>query len=142
MYYLCLSCGEVFNSKYFSPQSPNDFYRCPKASCFGRIVQIDELMLPIIKKLIDLGYQTNYCCSGHSYENFIGSYISFTNDNNIENLLTNFPLTWKIEPFNGGFAIYPKNQSYQNEQDMISKQKQIFSLLSELMDWVEKLPKS
>ena len=63
-------------------------------------------------------------------------------DNNIENLFTNFPLTWKIEFFNGGFAIYPKNQSYQNEQDMISKQKQIFSLLSDLMDWVEKLPKS
>lgn len=78
----------------------------------------------------------------NSYENFIGSYISFTNDNNIENLLKNFPFTWKIEPFNGGFAIYPKNQSYQNEQDMISKQKQIFSLLSDLMDWIEKLPKS
>ena len=47
-----------------------------------------------------------------------------------------------IEFFNSDFAFYTKNQSYQNEQDMISKQKQIFSLLSDLMDWVEKLPKS
>lgn len=144
-YYLCLACGEIYNSKVFAPiDMGNHFFRCPRASCMGEIVQVDELMLPIVKKLIDLGYNTDYCCSGHSYDDYIHSYIKFEHLSNktIKILFKNLPKSWEAEPCGNTYAIYPSNRYFGNEKNMIEKQKKIFNLLSDLMDWVEKLPKS
>lgn len=75
--YYCLCCGEI----YIDP--PRRFiddygeYICPKAYCDGSVIEVDELILPVIAELNCKGYYTEYCCSGHYYERNINSYIMF-----------------------------------------------------------------
>ena len=137
MYGICLDCGEIYDLKRLN-QNENSNKFCPKSSCNGIIVHIDELMIPIIKKLWELGYDTNYCCSGHAVENIIGSYISFgeyTNDTIFDNL----PKSWKVQKNGENFSIYAKKFDF-NADNLIEKQKKIFKLITDLMNWVEKLP--
>lgn len=44
------------------------------------LVQIDKLMLPIIRELNEKGYKTTGCCAGHLYEDFLNIYICFAED--------------------------------------------------------------
>ena len=140
MYYLCLNCGEIYTSKHL-PNNSNDL-RCPKASCRNELVEIDELMLPIVKKLMDLGYHTRYCCSGHCFESIICSYLIVNSDDLIPvpNAFCHFPPTWEIKFFESDYAFYPKVLDFDDNTNLIKKQKQIFKIISDLMDWVETLP--
>lgn len=42
-------------------------------------VALDFYMVDIIEKLNDMGYYTEYCCSGHMEDAFLGMYIVFLN---------------------------------------------------------------
>lgn len=64
--YLCLNCLEVYNTP---------FEHCPKANCDGRIVEIDELILPAIIEFNRKGYITEFCCSGHIHNPY--PYVKF-----------------------------------------------------------------
>lgn len=69
MPYMCMACGEIYR---------NELPYCPKRSCTcGEVVEIDELMVPIIRLLNEKGFATRYCCSGHSYEQGSSPYIAF-----------------------------------------------------------------
>jgi hypothetical protein len=71
---VCTDCFEVYDfdvglqlySKY-----------CPRYCCSGEVAEIDELMIPIIKTLNTKGYETLYCCSGHTYDQAPNTYIKF-----------------------------------------------------------------
>ena len=85
MAYLCLKCKEIYDNsitqirktEYVENKVKKEWLMCPKSNCFGDVVEIDDLMLPIIKTLNEKGYITEYCCSGHLYENAPRLYISF-----------------------------------------------------------------
>lgn len=64
----CLECGEVYDVGSSFDKSGNIEF-CPKASCYGEIIEVDDLMLPTIKILNEKGYYTRYCCSGHYTQN-------------------------------------------------------------------------
>ena len=74
--YLCLNCFEVYSNEYRYDR--RDYNFCPKLGCDGEIVEIDELMIPVIKTLNEKGYCTEYCCSGHYGEGYTNTYIKFS----------------------------------------------------------------
>lgn len=63
---LCLECFQVYKNSYGLNNSL-DYLACPKMECEGEVVEIDELMLPIIITFNAKGYYTKYCCSGHLF---------------------------------------------------------------------------
>ena len=48
------------------------------------LVQIDKLMLPIIRELNEKGYKTTGCCAGHLSDNYLNIYICFAEDYDFE----------------------------------------------------------
>ena len=74
--YLCLNCFEVHSNKYRYDR--RDYNFCPKLGCDGEVVEIDELMIPVIKTLNEKGYCTEYCCSGHYGDGYTNTYIKFS----------------------------------------------------------------
>ena len=81
MLYMCDSCHQIFNNPFgllFNTQNIlQGIDRCPMPGCYGQLFEVDELMAPIIKKFLDLGFETKYCCSGHVHESFNSPYIGF-----------------------------------------------------------------
>ena len=75
--YLCLDCGEVYNSSSLHINELFSEVSCPKTNCDGTLIEIDELMIPIIQILNQKGYITKYCCSGHYDYIHPNSYIMF-----------------------------------------------------------------
>ena len=97
--YLCLECGEVYNHWF-----PNDMVRCPKSNCNGPVVEIDELMIPVIWHLNNFcGFDTRFCCSGHLHEDsrVFGAYINFTSEGWDKLIFANpdfeLPETWYLD---------------------------------------------
>lgn len=82
MGYICLSCYNEYYKDGLNLTRNNGYkYRCPLCTCGDlNVVEIDDMLLPIIKKLNQKGYITQYCCSGHTYENDTNTYISFDTD--------------------------------------------------------------
>ena len=74
--YLCLNCFEVYSNEYRYDRRDDNF--CPKLGCDGEVVEIDELMIPVIKTLNEKGYCTEYCCSGHYGDGYTNTYIKFS----------------------------------------------------------------
>ena len=80
MGYICLSCLNEFNKEElsFNDKYGNYRYKCPIKKCSSYdMVEIDDLILPIIKILNQKGYKTEYCCSGHLTERDTNTYIVF-----------------------------------------------------------------
>jgi hypothetical protein len=72
---LCLKCSKVYNQKTIKNN------QCKVKECFGEVVEIDELFIPVIAELNRKSYKTLYCCSGHAGEHNPNSYIYF--DDNV-----------------------------------------------------------
>lgn len=70
----CKDCDGVFK---LSDEYLKNNGECPKVGCGGELVEIDELMLPIIRILNRKGYETQYCCSGHVNNSLNMAYICF-----------------------------------------------------------------
>ena len=86
----CLTCGEIYDDKLLSLKV-DDWNFCPKASCIGRVIEVDELMLPTISELNNKGYYTCNCCSGHYYSNGGDNcYIMFNDGVKLPNLPKGF----------------------------------------------------
>ena len=75
--YLCLDCGEVYDSRYLNTNELFEDIWCPKTTCCSTLIEIDELLIPTIKLLNDKGYMTKFCCSGHYTGQHPRSYITF-----------------------------------------------------------------
>ena len=96
MAYVCMGCYEIYwaNLGY-----------CPKVTCHGsEVVEIDDLMVPIIIKLNQKGYCTDFCCSGHAYSDYSSPYIAFSDfmeeifeDGEFEELCEKLPAPWRLE---------------------------------------------
>ena len=82
----CFNCEHVYDKSNIQPIFYNgeENYRCPNPACKCELTEIDELIFPIIKILNDKGYHTDFCCSGHSWDDYDKAYIKFYSffDNN------------------------------------------------------------
>lgn len=133
-----MDCYEIYNA---------DLEFCPKVNCYGRVVEIDELMLPTIMLLNQKGYITDFCCSGHSYEEGCYPYIAFDNDfseyfaDELNKLFKDISQPWFIETNNNDtiyhrFTIRCKIKS----ANMIEQYKEIINVNLKLLDFVKSLP--
>ena len=147
---MCLDCYEEYNKDNIKISEDSYESPCPKANCYGSVVEIDDLILPVIKLLNQKGYITTYCCSSHSYDAFSNpnTYISFYRDCFPESL----PKGFYAEDDKWYEEFYPKYSNKDKEDICIRKyyddklnefelHKEICKTMIELMKWVEKLEK-
>lgn len=125
---LCLNCYEIYDSNLVPSSQECDYAFCPKYSCIGEVVEIDELLLPIIVKLNQKGYYTRYCCSGHYYDNCPNCYIMFDEDV----LLPNVPKGFILEEDN------TIRRTYKNSGENIFLE--TLNTIKVLLKWANGLP--
>lgn len=78
---ICTICMETYNDSIASLKkgtaSDDGKYACPKRGCFGKITDIDDVLIPTIKVLKSKGYYTESSCGGHPDDMFPVAYITF-----------------------------------------------------------------
>ena len=127
---LCLNCYKIYNQKTIKNNM------CKIKECYGDVVEIDELFVPVIAELNRKGYRTRYCCSGHYTKDSIITYIMF--EDFIEFLYLpegyNYDVSWTMRNGNTDIEKYiDKNKSF-NELS-----KDIFNNAVSVLEWAEGL---
>lgn len=136
MAYLCLDCFEVYDIllKY-----------CPKKSCQGKMVEVDELMLPTIILLNQKGYITEYCCSGHIndcypyilFDNYINRMFS---ENYLKELFKDIPEPWYIDDTDSLHRVALRCDLKNDNISIVELQKFICDINIKLLEFVNALP--
>lgn len=75
---MCAYCGKAYKKKFVSKHRI-----CPNIECDGGdnyLFEVDELMMLPVRTLMQKGYLTEYCCSGHVYSEHKRAYIKFCED--------------------------------------------------------------
>lgn len=85
---ICLNCFTEFSSD-ISRLSINDpgadgFIPCPISGCGGEVIEVDDLLAPVVMELNKKGYYTTSSCAGHINSGY--AYIEF--DKCVEELPT------------------------------------------------------
>lgn len=78
--YVCLSCGEIYDTDYVIFENESDWNFCPKSKCYGKIVELDDNMIAPIAALNKNNIPTKFCCGGHIAEKTCAPYIAFDDD--------------------------------------------------------------
>lgn len=147
MGYMCMSCLREYYKEGLNLTQPIEGYnyRCPSVNCGDiQVVEIDDVLMPVIKILNEKGYMTSYCCSGHYYENDTNTYISF----DIETVPNTTPKGFILEDeeyykqnnwtFLNNQICFRKWYRYCDTKKQVSKE--ILKTMLDLMEWVDKLP--
>ena len=145
MGYLCTSCLREYIKEGLNLTKNSGYnYRCPSVDCGDfAVVEIDDMILYVIKELNKKGYKTFYCCSGHSYENDANTYICFDGDT--------VPKTVPIGFILEDEEYYKQNRwSYDGSKICIRKwyknvsknnlPKELLKTALDLIEWVDDLP--
>ena len=75
---VCLKCGTIFEEEVLEPLADYAGSRlCPVKNCGGTIDNIDETIVPALICLNKKGYETQFSCAGHLYEECPNTYIKF-----------------------------------------------------------------
>lgn len=127
---ICMKCYEIYREDL--PTIKGEYNFCPKATCYGEVVEIDELMFPTIIELNKKGYFTEYCCSGHYYEKSPNSYIKFQEDVELPSL----PKGYKLEPNLNNSGVTIRRHYDDGDFDSIVKS------ATELFKWAKSLKES
>lgn len=139
MPYICLKCNQVYKEsmnqiKPIKYGEDKEWLFCPKIDCHGQVVKIDELILPTIIELNKKGYITEFCCSGHSYEEkYTNTYISFAS----EVVPLKLPEGFAVEKINNKICIRKKYYS-----DTVPKSERFQEIIKtnlELLKWANSL---
>jgi hypothetical protein len=125
----CLQCGHLFDR---DSSFENNF--CPILHCGGEVVDIDDDILETIQLLNEKGYQTNYCCAGHTWGG--EPYIVFS-PNVHEKTFLSLPIDFTAVTASGGRIKIFKNIYADSDIDRLR-------LLNEasldLLKWASTIP--
>ena len=78
---VCLKCGTLFDEEPLKPRAGyKEIKACPVKGCGGIISDVDEAIIPAILNLNKKGYETEFSCAGHFYEEYPDTYIKFKNN--------------------------------------------------------------
>ncbi|MBD1379051.1 hypothetical protein [Metabacillus arenae] len=129
--HVCMSCYEKYEGRFLDIANRYGETFCPKYECHGNVIELDELIAPVIIMLNQKGYLTKFCCSGHWYELVSTPYIYF-HEGFIPGTV---PESFKIDDHNSDTirATYEEN-------DQESKYDWVIRVNKELYEWVEGLP--
>jgi len=152
MGYFCLECGEIYRKETSFLETHYEdrfksFKYCPRTKCNGEVIEVDDMFLPAIRLLNQKGYNTEYCCSGHTEENGGNSYISFSFENDdeqeinlqkeLENLLP-LPNGYKFDMIDiKGYCI---RRNYSTDLSTAEFHKEILKNALATLIWAENLP--
>jgi len=150
--YLCKECLSVHRERDLSFEGTEDYthsdelYKkygsfeklyevsiCPKLSCDGMVIEVDELILPAIIELNGKGWITQYCCSGHLYVDSLSIYIKF------KYLPLGVPKNFTIEKENKVIRHMLEDTDDSGESK-IKQFEHLFKMNKELYEWALSLP--
>lgn len=94
------------------------------------LVQIDKLILPIIRELNEKGYKTTGCCAGHPSEGYLNIYICFAEDYDFDEL---FPDGGRYSKVKHSISYTASTENCDNLADFQRE------TLYQLNDWAEML---
>lgn len=114
---------------YACPRCLREINDCRCAHYPEYLVQIDTLMLPIIRELNSKGYKTTGCCAGHPSEYIESIYINFASDYDF-----NIPF-----PEGGKYSKSMKNLSYRRQNHDKTFSDFQADIINELKEWAESL---
>lgn len=138
---LCLNCYKVYNQKTIKNNM------CKVKECYGDVVEVDELFVPVIAELNRKGYKTQYCCSGHYADEYSSSYIFFIEDYVFPNLPECYMYDQDLYPWaylNTNGQKSKRNtircDFYENKNKSIGElSKEIFRSVVRVLEWAEEL---
>ena len=90
IHYYCPDCGKVYSERIYKDFratsdkvsfGTNTWRKC---ECGSDAFEIDNSILPVIAKLNKIGFKTEFCCEGHSFEE--AAYICFDSKVSLENI--------------------------------------------------------
>jgi hypothetical protein len=64
MTYVCNNCYRIHAEKSLA-KDPDGKYYCSRPGCNMELIELDEIIAPVIIALWKKGYDTLSCCSGH-----------------------------------------------------------------------------
>jgi hypothetical protein len=141
MGYICMECYEEYDIEALNGSLRDEYgdinYLCPKKNCNEfAVVEIDDMILPIIRKLNQKGYITRYCCSGHSYDlESCNTYIGFIDEDCVPQAL---PKGFELEKPNG-IGLVCIRKRYDDYLGKLELHEEICKTMIDLIDWVNKL---
>lgn len=137
MPFVCLDCFEIYENNIALIQTSNGHIYCPKKTCYGEIIEVDELLLPTIILLNKKNYKTAYCCAGHFLTGIDeNAYIMFKN--NCQPLTV--PKGFTSE-FNFGTHTYTIRKWFREDVES-ERVENILTTALELYKWAESLPQN
>ena len=135
--YLCLKCDEVYDEDLIALREYGDgfsrYRECPKSSCNGMVIEVDEVILPTIRVLNQKGYITLFCCSGHFNMGVSNIYIKFEEECFDAIINSDLPEDFEIE--DGDVIRYTPSEIYSAER----KFEFILQKNIELLQWATSL---
>jgi len=143
--YICLNCYEVYdNHLKFDRTSEYNF--CPKSSCDGNVIEVDELFIPVIIELNKKGYNTSSCCSAHTYDSYINSYIMFDEDVKLSSLPKGYKYDKDLYPHADWSKVDRNGMDCirivfdKKNKNNIKLSKEIYENAINVLEWVKELP--
>jgi len=143
--YICLNCYEVYDN-HLKFDRTLEYNFCPKSCCDGDVIEIDELFIPVIIELNKKGYDTSSCCSGHTYDSYINSYIMFDEDVKLPSLPKGYMYDKDLYP-HANWDMVDRNSMDcirivfdKKDKDSIELSKEIYENAINVLDWVKRLP--
>lgn len=143
---ICMECYEEYTNGSVKPY-PSGRVMCPKPSCSGDVVEIDELIFPAIIELNKKGYKTRNSCSGHFKEHYIHFYVvihghidlyEVPNCFSVEHtsLLTDYDVAEDVTiiRFVGDDTLVKNDYTY---MDVIERMLMITEINIKFLNWVE-----
>ena len=136
---VCLKCCTLFDEEPLKPRAGyKDSKACPVKDCGGTISDIDEAIIPVLLNLNKKGYETEFSCAGHFYEECPNTYIKFAND--YSKYMKCLPEGFVIENLEGHSTIIRKCYEKSSEKDRIDIADALLYSLRALTKWSKKLP--
>jgi len=142
--YLCLNCFKYNQVTYLVSDKSN--IQCTNCG-EHKIIEIDDLLAPIVKILNQKGYTTLYCCSGHLCKDGCNTYITFPSNIELPLIPENFILEDKEFYTIQGWDKFYDNTKYsirrwymdvrQNDELLY---KEIINVHLQLLEWAKILP--
>ena len=132
---MCLECYQVYEISNVKFDKFKEHNFCPKFDCYGKIIDVDELFVPVIKILNTKRYFTKYCCSSHCYDlhNTFNAYIMFEENVKLPKIL---PKNFKRD---GNNTI---RKSFENlsEKSEVILHEEILQTTIDVLRWANSLP--
>ena len=134
---ICFGCDTVFE-----PGNLFDVSFCPVRRCHHDVADIDDNIFEAVRLLNRKGYETRFCCSGHSTDTLPRLYINFCGHIYFEDLPDGFQIEYSesnIENRCGG-RVTTISRQYNRNQSNHDLQREIWLVCDEIIIWVKELP--